>query len=110
LILLAEQDDYEEVMEELVDRVAGNVGIAATRGTSRGNLPRFLATECPADTVEALACPAAPKQRRLHTRKARGRLFGATGGLMGVGSRLMPAGLSMSEIPGVTRVLMAYAR
>jgi hypothetical protein len=29
---------------------------------------------------------------------------------MGVGSRLMSAGLSMSEIQGVTRELLSYAR
>jgi hypothetical protein len=29
---------------------------------------------------------------------------------MGVGSRLMSAGLSMGEIQGVTRVIIAYAR
>ena len=32
------------------------------------------------------------------------------GGIMGVGSRLMSAGLNMGEIKGVTRELIAYAR
>jgi hypothetical protein len=32
------------------------------------------------------------------------------GGIMGVGSRLMSAGLGMGEIQGVTHELIAYAR
>ena len=37
-------------------------------------------------------------------------MFGTMGGIMGVGSRLMAAGLGMGEIQGVTRELIAYAR
>ena len=37
-------------------------------------------------------------------------MFGGMGGIMGVGSRLMGAGLGMPEIQGVTRELIAYAR
>jgi hypothetical protein len=32
------------------------------------------------------------------------------GGVMGVGSRLMAAGLNMGEIQGVSRELISYAR
>ena len=39
-----------------------------------------------------------------------GGLFAGAGGIMGVGSRLMSAGLDMGEIQGVTRELIAYAR
>jgi hypothetical protein len=39
-----------------------------------------------------------------------GGMFGGMGGIMGVGSRLMAAGLGMGDIQGVTRELIAYAR
>ena len=88
-------------MDELVDQVVGNVGIArpvAERAV--GIILDFLATEGPADTVTSLlerlpggaeAAPAA------HEEGGKGR-FGAAGGLMGVGSRLTSAGFSMREI------------
>ena len=37
-------------------------------------------------------------------------LFGGMGGIMGVGARLMGAGLDMGQIQAVTRELMAYSR
>jgi hypothetical protein len=37
-------------------------------------------------------------------------LFGGMGGIMGVGSRLMSAGLGMGEIQSVTHEIIAYAR
>jgi hypothetical protein len=113
LILLAEQDDNEEAMDELVDQVVGNVGIArpvAERAV--GIILDFLATEGPADTVNALLerLPGGADAAAVAHEEGGGGQVGAAGGLMGVGSRLMSAGLSMSEIQGVTRVLMAYAR
>ena len=39
-----------------------------------------------------------------------GGFFGGMGGIMGVGSRLMSAGLGMGEIQGVAREVIAYAR
>jgi hypothetical protein len=112
LILLAEQDDYEGAMDELVDQVVGNVGIArpvAERAV--GIILDFLATEGPADTVKAMLehLPGAAEAAAAAHDEC-GGLFGAAGGVMGVGSRLMSAGLSMGEIQGVARVLITYAR
>jgi hypothetical protein len=99
-------------MDELVDQVVGNVGIArpvAERAV--GIILDFLATEGPADMVKAMLerLPgAADAAAAAHDDG--GGLFGAAGGVMGVGSRLMSAGLDMGEIQSVARVLIAYAR
>jgi len=94
-------------MDDLVDQVVGNVGIArpvAERAV--GIVLDFLATEGPADTVRAM--PGTAEAAAAH---AEGDgLLGSVGGIMGVGSRLMSAGLGMSEIQGVARVLIAHAR
>jgi hypothetical protein len=99
-------------MDELVDRVATKVGIerpAAERAV--GIILNFLATEGPADQVQNLLArlPGAADAVAA-AREQGGGLFGAMGGVMGVGSRLMSAGLGMSDIQGVTHELVAYAR
>ena len=99
-------------MDELVDQVVGNVGIArpiAERAV--GIILDFLATEGPADTVKAMLehLPGAAEAAAAAHDEG-GGLLGAAGGIMGVGSRLMSAGLSMSEIQGVAREIIAYAR
>jgi hypothetical protein len=104
---------YEEAMDELVDQVVGNIGVArpiAERAV--GIILDFLATEGPADTVQAVLerLPGAAEAAASAHEEGGGGLFGAAGGLMGVGSRLMSAGLSLSEIKEVTRELVAYAR
>lgn len=100
-------------MDELVDQVVGNVGIAkpvAERAV--GIILDFLATEGPADTVKAVLehVPGGAEAAAAAHDEGGSGLFGAMGGIMGAGSRLMSAGLSLSEIQGVTRVLIAYAR
>ena len=97
-------------MDELVDQVVGNVGIdrpVAERAV--GIILDFLATEGPADTVQALLERLPGATEAVESARAEGGGAG-TGGIMGVGSRLMSAGLSMGEIQGVTRELIAYAR
>jgi hypothetical protein len=104
---------YEGAMDELVDQVVGNVGIARPVAEQAvGIILDFLATEGPADTVKAMLehLPGAAEAAAAAHDECGGGLFGAAGGVMGVGSRLMSAGLSMSEIQGVSRVLIAYAR
>jgi hypothetical protein len=100
-------------MEELVGRIVSNVGIErpiAERAV--GIILDFLATEGPADKVEALLgrLPGAPEAIAAARAEGGGGLFGSMGGIMGVGSRLMSAGLGMGEIQGVTHELIAYAR
>jgi hypothetical protein len=103
----------EEAMDELVDQVVGNVGIdrpVAERAV--GIILDFLAAEGPADTVQALLgrLPGAAEAVASARAEGGGALFAGAGGIMGVGSRLMSAGLDMGEIQGVTRELIAYAR
>src|SRR5260370_19252161 len=100
-------------MDELVDQVAGNVGIdrpVAERAV--GIILDVLASEGPADTVQALLgrLPGAAEAVASARAESGGGLFAGAGGIMGVGSRLMSAGVDMGEIHGVTRRLIAYAR
>lgn len=100
-------------MEELVDQVVGNVGIdrpVAERAV--GIILDFLSAEGPADSVQALLgrLPGAAEAVASARAEGGGRPLAGAGGIMGVGSRLMSAGLNMGEIQGVTRELIAYAR
>ena len=100
-------------MDELVDQVVGSVGTARTAAERAvGIILDFLATEGPADTVKAMLerMPGAGEAAAVAHAEGGGGLLGGMGGIMGVGSRLMSAGLGMSEIQGVARVLIAYAR
>jgi hypothetical protein len=100
-------------MNELVDHVVGNVGIDRTVAERAvGIILDFLATEGPADTVQDLLerLPGANEAIASARAEGGGGLFAGMGGIMGVGSRLMSAGLDMGEIQGVTRELIAYAR
>ena len=100
-------------MDELVGRIVSNVGIErpiAERAV--GIILDFLATEGPADKVQALLerLPGATDAVAAARAEDGGGLFASMGGIMGVGSRLMSAGLGMGEIKGVTHELIAYAR
>jgi hypothetical protein len=99
-------------MDELVGRIVSNVGIerpVAERAV--GVILDFLHTEGPADKVEALLGRLPGAAEAIAAARAEGGgLFGGMGGIMGVGSRLMSAGLGMGEIQGVTHELIAYAR
>jgi hypothetical protein len=100
-------------MDELIARIVGNVGIerpVAERAV--GIILDFLATEGPADKVQALIerLPGATEAIAATRAEGGGGLFAGMAGIMGVGSRLMSAGLGMGEIQGVTHELIAYAR
>ena len=100
-------------MDELVGRIVSNVGIERPIAERAGGIILdFLATEGPADKVQALVgrLPGAAEAIAAARAEGGGGLFGGMGGIMGVGSRLMSAGLGMGEIQGVTHELIAYAR
>ncbi len=92
-------------MEELIGRLVANVGVDRTAAaTAVGIILQFLVKEGPADKVQTLidklpgagaAIKAAPPDANS------AGMFG--GGLMAAGSRMMAAGLSMSEVQAVTR-------
>jgi hypothetical protein len=100
-------------MDELVDRIVANVGVdRSVAEKSVGIIFDFLSKEGPTDQVHALLDQLPGANAAIAAARAddAGGLFGSMGGIMGVGSRLMSAGLGMGEIQGVTRELIAYAR
>ncbi len=100
-------------MDELVDQVVGNVGIdRSVAERAVGIILDFLAAEGPAEAVQALLgrLPGAAEAVASVRAEGGGGLSAGAGGIMGVGSQLMSAGLDMGEIQGVTRELIAYAR
>jgi len=100
-------------MDELVDRIVARVGVDRTVAEkSVGIIFDFLAKEGPTEKVNALLAqlPGAEAAMAAAREGDGGGMFGSMGGIMGVGSRLMAAGLGMGEIQGVTRELIAYAR
>lgn len=100
-------------MDELVDRIVANVGVdRLVAEKSVGIIFDFLSKEGPTDKVHALLDQLPGAEAAIAAARAddTGSMFGSMGGIMGVGSRLMSAGLGMGEIQGVTRELIAYAR
>jgi hypothetical protein len=95
-------------MDELVERLVAEVGI--DRGVAEkavGIILAFLLKEGPADKVQALLASMPGAQAAAAANEDGG--FGM-GGIMGVGTRLMGAGLGMGEVQGVARILLAHAR
>ncbi len=98
-------------MDELVGRIAANVGTARPVAEKAvGIILEFLAREGPPDTARDLIDRLPGAQSAIEAARAEGGALGGLGGIMGVGTRLMGAGLSMPEIQGVTREIVAYAR
>src|SRR5437660_9351804 len=89
-------------MDELLDRLVAKVGI--DRGVAEkavGIILAFLLKEGPADKVQALINQM-PGAEAVMQAAASEEGFGM-GGIMGVGTKLMAAGLSMDQMQGVTR-------
>ena len=95
-------------MDELLDRLVANV--AVDRGVAEkavGIILAFLLKEGPSDKVQALIdhMPGAEAAMRAADDGSIGM-----GGVMGVGTKLMAAGLGMGQMQGITRELISYAR
>jgi hypothetical protein len=98
-------------MDELVGRIAANVGVdRSVAENAVGIILEFLAREGPPETERGLLDRLPGADAAIDAARASGGTFGGLGGIMGVGTRLMGAGLSMPEIQGVTREVIAYAR
>jgi hypothetical protein len=100
-------------MSELVDRIAANVGLDRTVAENAiGIILDFLSKEGPADKVAALIARLPGGEHLLQAARTGdgGGLFGGMGGIMGVGTRLMSAGLDLGQIQAVTRELWAYSQ
>ena len=100
-------------MDELVARLVANVGVdrvAAEKAV--GIIFEFLSKEGPADKVQALLDRIPGAKALMQAREgidAGGGML-AMGGIMGAGTKMMAAGLSMGQVQGVTREVMAFAR
>lgn len=97
-------------MNDLVARLVANVGIdQATAEKSVGIILDFLQKEGPADKVQALIDGLPGGDTLLKAEQSGGGLF-SMGGLMGAGSRMMAAGLTMGQVQAVTKETIAFAR
>ncbi len=100
-------------MDELIARLVANVGIdKATAEKSVGIILDFLVKEGPPDKVQPIVDKLPGAQALIeaqHASDTGGGMF-AMGGLMGAGTKLMGAGLSMGQVQAVTKEVITYSR
>ena len=97
-------------MDELIARLVANVGVEReTAEKAVGIIFEFLRSEGPADKVQTLMDKIPGAEQLVKAQEAAGGGF-PMGGVMGAGSKMMAAGLSMGQVQGVTRETIAYAR
>jgi hypothetical protein len=101
-------------MDELIARLVANVGLERTAAEKAvGIIFEFLRKEGPADKVQALLDRMPGAQALMQAQEGAdaggGGMF-ALGGIMGAGTKMMAAGLSMGQVQGVTREVIVYAR
>jgi hypothetical protein len=98
-------------MDELIARLVANVGVdRATAEKSVGIILDFLVKEGPPDKVQTLIDKLPGAQAVLAAQQARDAGGFSMGGLMGAGTKLMAAGLSMGQVTAVTKEVIAYSR
>ncbi|WOC15249.1 DUF2267 domain-containing protein [Pseudochrobactrum sp. MP213Fo] len=98
-------------MEELITRITNNVGVdSATAEKAIGLILAFLEKEGPQDKVGALIAGIPGAQALIAAADKGGFLSNMMGGVMGLGSKLMSAGLGMGEISGVAKETIAFAK
>ncbi len=99
-------------MDELVGRLVANVGVAKDVAEKAvGIILDFLVKEGPPEKVQALM-DKLPGAQALQQSAANDSGLGGMfmSGIMGAGTRMMGAGLSMGQVQSVTRETIAYAR
>jgi hypothetical protein len=97
---------WERVMDELIGRLAANVGVDRTAAEkSVAVIFDFLLKEGPTDKVKALLAQVPGAEAAIASAPQ-----GGMGGIMGAGARMMAAGLNMAQIEAVTRETIAFAR
>ena len=100
-------------MDELIARLVANVGVdRATAEKAVGIILDFLSKEGPPDKVQTLIDKMPGAQALLHAEQASGSSGGmfSMGGIMGAGTRMMSAGLSMGQVQSVTKEVIAFSR
>jgi len=96
-------------MDELVGRLVASIGIdPGVAEKAVGIILAFLLKEGPADKVQALIDQMPGAAAAVQDASSGGG--SGIGGVMGVGTRLMAAGLDMNQMQGVTHELIAFAR
>jgi hypothetical protein len=97
-------------MDELIARLVANVGVdRAAAEKAVGIILDFLRKEGPSDKVQSFIDRLPGAEALLQAQDSGGGMFGM-GGIMGAGTKMMAAGLSMGQVQGVTRETIAYAR
>ncbi|TAK49716.1 MAG: DUF2267 domain-containing protein [Xanthobacteraceae bacterium] len=100
-------------MDELIARLVAKVGIdAATAEAAVGIILGFLRSDGPTTKVQAIIDQLLGAEAVIAAQASAGGGMGGFlgGGVMGVGSKLMAAGLGMGEIATVAREILGYAR
>lgn len=98
-------------MDELVGRIVANVGVTRPVAEAAvGIILDFLSREMPPETVAPLLARLPGADAAIAAAHEKHAGMPGVGGIMGVGTRLMGAGLGMDEIQGVTREVIAFAR
>jgi hypothetical protein len=101
----------EGTMEELIGRLVANVGVDKTAAEkSVGIILDFLRKEGPADKVQALIDKLPGAEALIAQQADAGGGMFSMGGIMGAGTKMMAAGLSMGQVQGVTKEVIAFAR
>jgi hypothetical protein len=98
-------------MDELIARLVANVGVereAAEKAV--GVIFEFLRSEGPPDKVQALIDKIPGAEQLLAAQQGADGGGMSMGGIMGAGTKMMAAGLSMGQVQGVTRETIAFAR
>ena len=102
---------HEGIMEELIERLVANVGVdRAAAEKSVGIILDFLKKEGPPDKVQALIDKLPGAEALIAQQADAGGGMFSMGGIMGAGTKMMAAGLSMGQVQGVTKEVIAYAR
>ena len=99
-------------MDELVGRIVAKLGVSRPVAEAAvGIILDFLSREAPPEAVAALLDRMPGAEAAIAAaRDSRGGLPSGVGGIMGVGTRLMSAGLGMDQIRSVTHEIIAFAR
>lgn len=96
-------------MDELLDRLVGGVGVDRDVAEKTvGIILTFLLKQGPSDKVQALIDQMPGADAAMQAAASEEGI--GMGGIMGVGSRLMAAGLGFDQIAGATHELMDFAR
>lgn len=97
-------------MDELIDRLVAKCGVERSAAEKAvGIILDFLRKEGPPDKVQALIDRLPGAEAALKAQEGGGGMF-SMGGIMGAGTRMMAAGLSMGQVQSVTKETIAYAR